>query len=155
MQFLLPECAASRCLIFKRECRWWFHFFLCRCRNFGWAACRSSQFHLLHVTVSEPCRLSEFTLSGPHQGWVDSIFFKLWFNEWGEKHLRVLWRNFIQTRENDSFLLVRGSLSLWYEEMVSLPKIIFDYQQGKINVNMTMCYFPEYFLYKGVASGEE
>ena len=30
-------------------------------------ACRSSQFHLLHVAVSEPCRLSEFTLSGPHK----------------------------------------------------------------------------------------
>ena len=49
----------------KRECRCRFLFFLCRCRNFARTACRSSQFHLLHVAVSEPCRLSEFTLSGP------------------------------------------------------------------------------------------
>ena len=34
-------------------------------------ACRSSQFHLLHVAISEPCRLSEFTLSGPLSNQAD------------------------------------------------------------------------------------
>ena len=43
--------------------------------------------------------------------------------------------------------------------MPSLPKTIFDYYWEKINVNMTKCHLgrglTEYFLYKGVASGEE
>ena len=30
------------------------------------AACRSWSFQLLHVAVSEPCGMSEFTLTGPH-----------------------------------------------------------------------------------------
>ena len=30
------------------------------------AACRLSSFQLLHVAVSELCRLSEFTRTGPH-----------------------------------------------------------------------------------------
>ena len=34
--------------------------------RFRSAACCSSSFQLLHVAVSEPCRLSEFTLTGPH-----------------------------------------------------------------------------------------
>ena len=32
-----------------------------RCRNFPWAARRSSPFQLLHVAVSRPCHLSKFT----------------------------------------------------------------------------------------------
>ena len=48
----------------QRRCR--FCFSLCRCRNFTGASRRSSSFQLLHVAVSEPCRPSEFTLTGPH-----------------------------------------------------------------------------------------
>ena len=42
-------------------------------------ACRSSSFQLLHVAVSGPCRLSEFTLTGPHYS------IHLVFLEWESK----------------------------------------------------------------------
>ena len=38
---------------------------LCRCRSFNPSLCRLSPFRLSYVTVSRPCRLSKFTLTGP------------------------------------------------------------------------------------------
>ena len=37
-----------------------------RCRSFNPSLCRLSPFHLSYVVVSRPCRLSKFTLTGPH-----------------------------------------------------------------------------------------
>ena len=37
-----------------------------RCRSFNPSLCRLWPFHLSYVPVSRPCRLSEFTLTGPH-----------------------------------------------------------------------------------------
>ena len=34
---------------------------------------RSSPFQLLHVAVSEPCRLSEFTVTGPHYNYAMAL----------------------------------------------------------------------------------
>ena len=39
---------------------------LCRCRSFNPYLCRLSPFRLSYVAVSSPCRLSKFTLTGPH-----------------------------------------------------------------------------------------
>ena len=43
------------------------------------AACRSSSFQLLHVAISELCRLSEFTctLAGPL--WLLNFYSKIYF----------------------------------------------------------------------------
>ena len=50
-----------------------FYYCICaclrRCRNFNPSLCRLSPFHLSYVAVSRPCRLSEFTLTGP-QGFL-------------------------------------------------------------------------------------
>ena len=43
-----------------------------RCRNFNPSLCRLSPFHLSYVAVSGPCRLSEFTLTGP-QSWISQL----------------------------------------------------------------------------------
>ena len=47
-----------------------FHYCFCaclrRCRSFNPPLRRLSPFHLSYVAVSRPCRLSEFTLTGPH-----------------------------------------------------------------------------------------
>ena len=46
-----------------------FYYCICacirRCHNFNPYLCRLSPFHLSSVAVSGPCRLSEFTLTGP------------------------------------------------------------------------------------------
>ena len=46
-----------------------FYYCICaclrRCRTFNPSLCRLSPFHLSYVTVSRPCRLSKFTLTGP------------------------------------------------------------------------------------------
>ena len=48
-----------------------FYYCICacirRCRSFNPSLCRLSPFHLSYVAVSGPCRLSEFTLTGPRQ----------------------------------------------------------------------------------------
>ena len=47
-----------------------FYYCICaclrRCRSFNPSFCRLSPFHLSYVAVSRQCRLSEFTLTGPH-----------------------------------------------------------------------------------------
>jgi len=42
-----------------------FCFSLCRCRNFTGAVSSFVGISAAHVAVSEPCRLSDFTLTGP------------------------------------------------------------------------------------------
>ena len=46
-----------------------FYYCICaclhRCRSFNPSLCRLAPFHLSYVAVSRPCRLSEFTLTGP------------------------------------------------------------------------------------------
>ena len=89
----------------KREFRCRFHFFLCRCRNFAWEACRSSQFQLLHVAVSEPCRLSEFTLSGPLE-WIST-------REWNACQMNAL-------------LPILTKLKQWNDLIISQLQAIFQ-----------------------------
>ena len=47
-----------------------FYYCLCaclrRCHSFNLSLCHLSPFHLSYAAVSRPCRLSEFTLTGPH-----------------------------------------------------------------------------------------
>jgi len=54
-----------------------FHYCFCaclrRCRSFNPSLHRLSPFHLSYVTVSRPCRLSEFTLTGPHKSTLLSV----------------------------------------------------------------------------------
>ena len=44
-----------------------FCFSLCHCHNFTGTVSPFVVISAAHVAVSEPCRLSEFTLTGPHQ----------------------------------------------------------------------------------------
>ena len=61
LYFLRTECAARRCLIFKTPMSLSISLFLFRCRNFA-----ERLVVRRHFSSLEPCRLSKFTLAGPH-----------------------------------------------------------------------------------------
>ena len=71
-----------------------FYYCICacirRCRSFNPSLCRLSPFHLSYVAVSRPCRLPEFTLTGPQHSTCQYSHPSLW-NKFKSNMLLTRW----------------------------------------------------------------